>query len=463
MGYKFRFQAKTLSSLHRVIDALFGAVGLLIFYSLFSPGSFVSRTPQISMLVITSVLLTLVCFHLAGVYKEWSGSDIISECNRVIVSVLCVFGGMLILGYIFKVSSIYSRRVILLWVFVWPALLCLERVFIRKFFFNWIFETSMNKKAVIAGTGSLGATLFDWIRENPWAGVNVEGFFDREDNACNGSTPCIGQIERLPQYVKENDIQLVYLALPMREESLLNQLLHELEDSTAQIYFFPDMTLFKKLMGGNVAQVAGQAAIALRSSPFEGMNGFIKRLEDISISLLILFFISPVMFIIALGIKMTSKGPVLFKQWRYGLGGHPFQIYKFRTMKVLEDGYDFVPATTDDPRITRFGLFLRQNSLDELPQFLNVLLGSMSIVGPRPHAVKMNEEYRKHISGYMLRHISKPGITGLAQINGYKGEIHSNEDMEKRISYDIEYLQRWSVFLDLEIIFKTIFKLAWRQ
>lgn len=452
-----------LGTFNKVVDVVFGVGSLVLLYSLFSPASFGSSLYPIFMLLALTALLTMVCFHVAGVYSEWAGSDIVSECNRIVVSVFVVFGGLLILGYVFKVSSIYSRLVVMSWVIVWPALMCLERVFIRKFFFNRFFETSMNRKAVIAGIGRLGASLADWIEENPWAGVRVEGFFDRSDVTCEGSNPCLGNISELPAYVRKHNIQLVYIALPMREEALMEDLLNDLEDSAAQIYFFPDMSIFKRLMGGDVAHVAGQAAIALRTSPFEGMNGFIKRLEDLLLGSVILVGVSPLMLLIALMIKITSRGPVFFKQWRYGLGGEPFQIYKFRTMKVLEDGYEFVPATSGDPRITWFGQFLRKNSLDELPQFLNVIRGSMSIVGPRPHAVKMNEEYRSMVSGYMLRHISKPGITGLAQISGYKGEVHTREDMVKRISYDIEYIQNWSVFLDLEIVFKTVFRFAWRQ
>ncbi|WP_432736824.1 undecaprenyl-phosphate glucose phosphotransferase [Maridesulfovibrio sp. FT414] len=463
MSRNLRIPAGKLGTFHKVMDAVFGIGTLLVLYSLFSPASFYSSGYRISMLAGAIAFLTLFCFHVAGVYKNWAGADIVSECNRIVAAVLVVFGSLLILGYVFKVSSIYSRRVVLLWIFIWPALMCVERVFLRKFYFNSFFETSMNKKAVIAGTGKLGAALADWIEENPWAGVKVEGFFDRKDTSCESSDPCLGNISELPAYVRKKNIQLVYIALPMREEALLEGLLRDLEDSTAQIYFFPDISIFTKLMGGDVAQVAGQTAIALRSSPFEGINGVIKRTEDLVLGLLILTLISPVMLVIALFIKLTSKGPVFFKQWRYGLGGEPFQIYKFRTMKVLEDGYEFVPATKSDPRITRFGHFLRKNSLDELPQFINVILGSMSIVGPRPHAVKMNEEYRTLVPGYMLRHISKPGITGLAQINGYKGEVRTEDEMVKRISFDIMYLQRWSVFLDLEIVFKTVFKFAWRQ
>ncbi|SME90627.1 undecaprenyl-phosphate glucose phosphotransferase [Desulfovibrio gilichinskyi] len=463
MNRKFRVPAGMLKPVHRILDAAFGVGVLLVLYFYFWPQPFAGKSPQIALLIVTTTVLILSNFQMVGVYKDWASSDIVSECNRIILGVFFVFATMLMLGYFFKVSSLYSRRVILLWLFIWPAVICSERFLVKKIFFKWLLDNGGSTSVVIAGTGKIGASLADWISDNPWAGMRVEGFFDPEDSHCGGSSFCLGSIDELPKYVKNNNIQLVYLALPMREEPLLNKLLHGLEDSTAQVFFFPDMSLFKHLMGGDVARVAGQTAIVLRSSPFAGVSGVLKRSEDLILGFLILLAIFPVMLLIALGLKLTSKGPVFFKQWRYGLEGEPFQIFKFRTMKVLEDGYDFVPATENDARITRFGSFLRKNSLDELPQFLNVLKGNMSVVGPRPHAVKMNEEYRRLVSGYMLRHISKPGITGLAQINGYKGEVHNDEDMKKRISYDIEYLQNWSVFLDLEIIVKTIFKFAWRQ
>lgn len=463
MNRKFRVPAGMLKPVHRVLDAALGVGVLLVLYFYFWPQPFAGKSPQIALLIVTTTFLVFLNFHMVGVYKDWASADIVSECNRIILGVFFVFVTMLMLGYFFKVSSLYSRRVIILWLIIWPAVMCVERILVKKFFFKWLLENGGSTSVVIAGTGSMAASLADWVAGNPWARIRVKGFFGLEDSNCGGAPLWLGNINELPHYVKSNNIQLVYLALPMREESLLNKLLKELEDSTAQVFFFPDMSLFKHLLGGDIARVAGQTAIVLRSSPFSGLSGVLKRCEDLIFGLVILLVTIPFMLLIALGLKLTSKGPVLFKQWRYGLEGEPFQIYKFRTMEVLEDGYDFVPATKNDPRITRFGSFLRRNSLDELPQFLNVLMGTMSVVGPRPHAVKMNEEYRRLVSGYMLRHISKPGITGLAQINGYKGEIHNDEDMNKRISYDIEYLQNWSVFLDLEIIVKTIFKLAWRQ
>jgi putative colanic acid biosynthesis UDP-glucose lipid carrier transferase len=202
----------------------------------------------------------------------------------------------------------------------------------------------------------------------------------------------------------------------------------------------------------------GITAISIYETPFAGVNSVIKRLEDIFLSLFILCLIALPMLFIAIGIKMTSKGPVLFKQTRYGMEGEKIKVWKFRSMTVTEDGEKVTQATKGDKRITPFGGFLRRTSLDELPQFFNSLMGSMSIVGPRPHAVAHNEEYRKQIHGYMLRHKVKPGITGLAQINGFRGETDTIDKMEGRVHYDLQYIQTWSLKLDLKIIFLTIFK-----
>ncbi|NDV26507.1 undecaprenyl-phosphate glucose phosphotransferase [Desulfovibrio sp. JC010] len=463
MEWKIHISPHMLEPVHRILDVGTGLFLLLGLYYHFSPDSFVSKSTHIALLVSVTAAFSVVSFHIAGVYREWAASDLVAECNRIVAAIFLIFSGLLLSAYAFKVSSIYSRRVILAAMFLWPVLLCVERVLLRKIVFRIFAENVAARRAVVAGCGKLGRSLSAWVDDNPWAGIRIMAFFDSVECDCESNSLCEGTLDDLPAYVNKNHIQLVFVALPMRDESVLNELLLRLEDSTAQIYFFPDMSIFKHLMGGDVAHVAGQTAIVLRSSPFEGMNGFLKRMEDLIISSMILIMISPLMLLIALGIKLTSKGPVLFRQWRYGLEGEPFQIYKFRTMKVLENGYSFTPATDRDPRITWFGRFLRKNSLDELPQFLNVLAGSMSIVGPRPHAVKMNEDYRKHIPGYMLRHISKPGITGLAQMNGYRGEIKNDEDMQKRISFDIEYLQHWSVLMDLKIILKTVYKFAWRQ
>jgi len=217
----------------------------------------------------------------------------------------------------------------------------------------------------------------------------------------------------------------------------------------------PDMFV-TDLIQGHAGSVCGMPVISVCETPFRGGNGFVKRASDIVLSLLILLLISPVLLVIALLVKLTSPGPIIFRQRRYGLDGKEILVYKFRSMTVTEDGARVQQATKNDQRITPLGAILRKTSLDELPQFINVLQGRMSIVGPRPHAVSHNEMYRKLIKGYMVRHKVKPGITGWAQVNGFRGETDTLDKMQGRIDYDLDYLRNWSLKLDLYIIFKTV-------
>jgi putative colanic acid biosynthesis UDP-glucose lipid carrier transferase len=242
----------------------------------------------------------------------------------------------------------------------------------------------------------------------------------------------------------------------MASQPRILKLLDELKDTTASIYFVPDIFMFD-LIQARMDSIGGIPVVAVCETPLYGFNALIKRVSDIVIAATILLLISPVMLAIAIGVKRSSPGPVLFKQRRYGLDGREILVYKFRSMTVTEDGPVVRQATRQDSRVTRFGGFLRRTSLDELPQFINVLQGRMSVVGPRPHAVAHNEMYRKLISGYMIRHKVKPGITGLAQVNGLRGETDTIEKMKARVEYDLSYLRNWSVWLDLMIILKTVF------
>lgn len=239
--------------------------------------------------------------------------------------------------------------------------------------------------------------------------------------------------------------------------SVFASFLNEFSDTTVDVFLVPDLFSYSAhisqlRMFGNIQ------TISIFTSPFDGEGAVLKRIEDIILGLFFTLLSLPAMLIVAIGIKLTSPGPVLFKQNRYGLNGKQIQVWKFRTMRVMENSAVVTQATRNDPRITKFGAFLRKTSLDELPQFINVLQGRMSIVGPRPHAVAHNEQYRVLVENYMIRHKVKPGITGLAQINGFRGETDTLDKMEKRIQFDLQYIQSWSLLLDLKIIFLTFFR-----
>jgi putative colanic acid biosysnthesis UDP-glucose lipid carrier transferase len=255
--------------------------------------------------------------------------------------------------------------------------------------------------------------------------------------------------------VRSNPVDIIYIALPMASQPRIIKLLEELRDTTASIYFVPDIFVFD-LIQARLDSIGDLPLVAVCETPFYGFNGLVKRASDFVIACFILLLISPLLVAIAIGVKLSSPGPVLFKQRRYGVDGRQIYVYKFRSMTVTEDGDVVRQATRNDSRVTPFGAFIRRTSLDELPQFINVLQGRMSVVGPRPHAVAHNELYRKLIRGYMIRHKVKPGITGLAQVNGCRGETDTVEKMKARIEHDLAYLRNWSLLLDLQIILKTV-------
>lgn len=325
------------------------------------------------------------------------------------------------------------------------------------------FAESKSSRAVIVGFSDLSRKLIYQFKQNPLLREICIGFFDdrcqrrslSENDHRQPEAP-LGSIASATEFVKTHNIQHIYIALPLSAQPRILALLDNLRrDTTASIYFVPDIRSFD-LIQANINIINGIPIVAVCESPFIGINSTIKRISDVVLSLSILLLIAPLMLLIAIGVKLSSRGPVLFKQRRYGIDGKEIVVYKFRSMTVMEDGEQVNQATQNDPRITRLGAFLRKTSLDELPQFINVLQGHMSIVGPRPHAISHNEMYRNLIKGYMVRHKVKPGITGWAQINGLRGETDTEEKMQRRIDYDLDYLRNWSLFLDLLIIFKTI-------
>jgi putative colanic acid biosysnthesis UDP-glucose lipid carrier transferase len=315
----------------------------------------------------------------------------------------------------------------------------------------------LRKRVVIAGATELGVKLAERITAAPWLETDVVGYFDdrtpaRLPHRC--AAQLLGRLSNVSDYVARHGVDTVYVTLPMTRHRRMRELLLSLGDSTASIYFVPDLTVCD-LVQPRFDLVNGVPVVAVCESPFYGGRGIAKRLSDIAIASLALLLISPVMLAVAAAIKLTSPGPVIFKQKRYGLDGKEIIVYKFRSMSVTEDGHStYTQVQRNDARVTPVGAFIRGTSLDELPQLLNVLEGTMSIVGPRPHAIAVNEQYRRLIPGYMVRHKVKPGITGWAQVNGFRGgdDIGS---MRQRIEFDLEYLQHWSLTLDLMIIVRT--------
>jgi putative colanic acid biosynthesis UDP-glucose lipid carrier transferase len=364
------------------------------------------------------------------------------------------------IGYATKTSTEFSRRVILTWAIVTPVPLIFVSLALNEFIRRFMHAPANARTAVVAGYGDVSLALVERIRNNRELGIMVEGFFDDRSAGRLGlpeGKELLGGLTDLAAYVNTHNTDVIFIALPMRQVQRVVDLLEELRDTTVSIYFVPDIFVID-LIQSRTAEIHGVPIVAMCETPFYGSRGLVKRLMDVSISAFALIVLTPVLLLIALLIRLDSPGPVLFKQRRYGLDGQVIDVYKLRTMKVIEDGPQIQQATREDPRITGIGRFLRRYSLDELPQLFNVLQGRMSLVGPRPHAVAHNEQYRRLIRGYMVRHKVLPGITGLAQVNGCRGETSRLEDMKARIEYDLDYLRHWSPALDLKILFQTLLR-----
>jgi putative colanic acid biosynthesis UDP-glucose lipid carrier transferase len=263
------------------------------------------------------------------------------------------------------------------------------------------------------------------------------------------------------ELARTGQVDMVLITFPMRAEHRIRKLLQELGDSTASVYIVPDIFVFE-LLHARWNQIGGLPIVSVFETPISGIDGVLKRGFDLAAGSLALALASGPMLAIAILIKLTSPGPIFFRQKRYGLAGEEIRVWKFRSMRCCDDGPSVQQARRDDDRVTPLGRLLRRTSLDELPQLFNVIDGSMSLVGPRPHATAHNEEYRQLIDGYMLRHKVKPGITGLAQVNGARGETETLEKMERRVRYDHQYIREWSLWMDLSILCKTVL-VAWRQ
>ena len=376
-----------------------------------------------------------------------------------VISRWCLLiGVLLLLGYATKTSSVFSRKALFVWFVVTPPLLVLAQLLVDTLISRLLLSAGNTRQVVIAGADDLGQKLASKIQASPYLGMKMSGFFDDrgvERLAKGGSAPLLGKLGELSDYVHDHGVEVIFIVLPIRNIQRVTDLLNQLHDTTASIYFVPDVFVFD-LIQCRTSDIGGLPIVALCETPFQGTQGAIKALSDYTIASMVLLLTSPILIAIALAIKLTSRGSVIFKQRRYGLDGREIIVYKFRSMTVSEDSDHVKQATRGDVRVTKVGAFLRRTSLDELPQFVNVLQGRMSVVGPRPHAVVHNEEYRPLIKGYMIRHKVNPGITGLAQVMGYRGETSTVDAMQKRVEYDLEYLRNWSLTLDLRIIIKTI-------
>ena len=404
------------------------------------------------------LILSIIIFSLTYPSNLKIELPFLESAQHILITWFLLALLLLLLGFATSYIRIFYVNTLIIWLALTPILQILGTLILNKFTPFIIQLQGPIKKSVIVGVNPRSINLATKIMGSSYHAVRFMGYF--EDRVLNRlpegfNTPLLGKLSDLPLYVKENGINVIYISLPMVSQPRILGLLDALKDTTASIYFVPDIFL-TDLIQSRIDKIGDIPIVAVRETPFIGANGLVKRATDILFALAILLIISPILLIVAIGVKLSSSGSVIFKQKRYGLNGEEILIYKFRSMTIVDDGDNVPQATKNDQRTTSFGRMIRKTSLDEMPQFFNVLQGRMSIVGPRPHAVAHNEMYRKLIKGYMIRHKVKPGITGWAQVNGFRGETQQLDKMQARVDYDLEYLRNWSPRLDIYIIIKTV-------
>lgn len=444
------------AAVYRTIDLIVIQVTLLLAIFLYG-ASYTKEYFELSLIAYIGYFLTAESFSL---YRSWRAGYFKEIAFYALLS--WSLAAILIVTYLFftKQSSEFSRLIIILWFVFAYSFLILWRFIFNRFLVR-IRTKGLNTRSVaIIGLTKSGIRLAQQILENPGTGYRLTAVFDdrlpeRIDSKYHEWLK--GNIKQGVEQAKLNEFDVVYIALPMIAEDRIKNILHLLGDTTANVQLVPDLFIYT-LMNASMSHIGNIQTISVYDNPMRGGNAALKRFEDIVFSIGILAIIAIPLVIIAIAVKATSKGPIIFKQNRYGLDGRKIKVYKFRSMTVTENSDVITQATKGDARITPLGAFLRRTSLDELPQFINVLQGKMSVVGPRPHAVAHNEAYRKKVDFYMLRHKVRPGITGWAQVNGWRGETDTIEKMEMRIKYDLEYIRNWTLWLDVKIIIFTIFR-----
>ncbi len=437
----------------RVLDPVI-VMGTLYLFSIVFGEPF---TGYLMVLSILAFFISSAVYQHVDPYRTWRSGRMLAYARDILVGWAITVVILLFLGSASGLAYLFDESVVLAWFVATPFLVLAGHLAARKIAFDPGKDSEV-RSVVIIGANEVGLKFAAAVECYPNLFMSVRGFFDdrtadRYPAAMRHSV--LGKMNDIAAFVRKEHIKMIFISQPISAQPRICKLLDELQDTTASVYFLPDVYIFD-LMQARFDNVGGMPVIAIRETPFTGVNSTVKRASDIFLGVLIQPVLLPLMLAIALAVKLTSPGPIIFRQRRYGLDGEEIIIYKFRSMTVTDDGPNIVQARKNDQRVTRVGAFLRRSSLDELPQFINVLQGRMSIVGPRPHAVAHNEQYRKLIKGYMLRHKVKPGITGWAQVNGMRGETDTLDKMEGRIQFDLDYLRRWSLLLDLWIMLRTV-------
>lgn len=443
----------TFVNLHRAIDLVLPFILLSLVTLLFN----IPFQERYQIMGVTAGVLMLLTSQFTGVYESWRGRSIFQSSKLIMQAWLITWAILIIIAFWYKDASNFSRLAVTSWAILVMFTLIAYRVMIRFALILLRESTQSHRNIVIIGAGKIGKQLAKNINDNSWLGYKVTAFYDDNAELLNTkikNIPVMGNIESIIDDAKNKKFDEVYICLPLRAETKIRHLLDKLTDSTVIVKYVPDLFTFD-LMHAKMQEIKGMPVFSVFDTPLNRLTSqFIKRSEDIVLSLIILLMISPIILILAIGVKLSSPGPVFYRQTRVGWNGENFEMLKFRSMPVdvEKDGVQW--GSAKNKTNTKFGQFIRSTSLDELPQFINVLKGDMSIVGPRPERDVFVEQFRKEIPRYMQKHMVKAGITGWAQINGWRGDT----SLEKRVEADLHYINNWSLWLDIKIIFLTVFK-----
>jgi len=414
-----------------------------------------------SLAFATTLMLFGLVAEYYGLYRARPGERLSGEVAQLAAIWPMVVALLLLAAFATKTSERFSRIATVGWFVATPMLLGIARLAFRAVLRQLHALGPHLRTVAIVGCTPLAERLIGAMSADPTLGLKFAGIYDergepRQTHTNELASRVIGTIDQLLADVRAGKISQIYLALPLRAEDRVSDILLRLADTTATVFYVPDLSSFS-LLSARITSVGHIPAFSVFDSPFQGVAGPLKRAEDLILGSIALVIAGLPMLIVAMLIKGTTRGPVLFRQRRYGLGGHEMRIFKFRTMSVAEDGPQVGRATQYDQRVTAIGRILRKTSIDELPQLFNVIGGSMSLVGPRPHAVSHNEQYRTLVGNYMQRHKVKPGITGWAQVNGLRGETEVTDKMQKRVDHDLYYINNWGLLLDFRIMWLTVF------
>ncbi|WP_144637745.1 undecaprenyl-phosphate glucose phosphotransferase [Bordetella genomosp. 13] len=443
------------SLLFRLTDAAIIAVAGLIALHEFDLRQQTDPAPIHALLVYLCSAVALAVFPAFGLYASWRGRSLVDLAARSLGAWATVFALAILVSFLSHQTDAISR----LWAGVWFAGTAVVLVGVRLVAhgaMRRVRDRGLDRKRVVmVGFGAMGHDLWRRVHSARSAGYEIVGIYVDTKEQTPAQAHRLKALDELSAFVREREVREVWIALPVESSQLVREAAYHLRHDPIDVRWIPDV-MSVHLLGHRAHEFLGVPAIELNSLPAAGIRGMAKEAFDRAFALCVLTALAPLLLGIALLIKLGSRGPVLFTQARLGVDGKVFKVYKFRSMTQHQEAHGVVTqATREDARVTPLGAFLRRTSLDELPQFINVLRGDMSVVGPRPHALEHNEQFKDLVARYMMRHRVKPGITGWAQVNGFRGQTDTLHKMRDRVEFDLYYIQNWTFLMDLRIIAKT--------